>query len=151
MRAAALRRLQAETATLLGEEFVYLLWDGEKFYHYVDLGLLLEASLACGVNKRGLILSLQVLLALREIRVGKVSGSATVPHNDMLAGLRRSMFSARLLLYKTLETMHKVIPQARPRQYVDDLAQLIHGDRKYVIENASVGDWMLIETLRRSR
>ena len=31
LRAAGLRRLQAETASLFGEEFCFLLWDAEKF------------------------------------------------------------------------------------------------------------------------
>ena len=96
-----------------------------------------------------MILSMKVLLAPREIRVGRVSGLPEAPHNGMLAGLRRSNFFARLLLSKTLEAMHRVIPQAGPRQYVDDLAQLVVGDRAHVIHFASTGGWMLIEALRR--
>ena len=108
------RRLHAETVTLLGEEFAFLLWDAEKFYDNVDLSLLLEASLACSLDQRELILSLQVLLAPREIRIGMVSGEATVPRSGMLAGLRRYNFFARLLLYRTLHSIHRVIPQAGP-------------------------------------
>ena len=72
-----------------------------------------------------------------------------MPHNSMLAGLRRSNFFTRLLLFKTLAAMHRAIPQAGPRQYVDDLAQLVVGDKVHVLHNASTGGWMLIEALRR--
>ena len=135
----------------MGEDFAFLLWDAEKFYDNIDLTVLLEASTACGLDRRELILSLRVLIAPREIRIGKGSGVAVAPHNGMLAGLRRSNFFARLLLFRTLEVMHKVIPRAGPRQYVDDLAQLVIGDRDQVVSFASTGGWMLIEALRRLR
>ena len=41
LRAAALRGLQAETASILGEEFVFVLCDAEKFYDNVGPSILL--------------------------------------------------------------------------------------------------------------
>ena len=75
LRAAAMRRLRAESANLCGEEFAFVLWDAEKFYDNVDLWLLYEASINCGMPRRQMLLSLLVLLAPRQIKVGNVVGT----------------------------------------------------------------------------
>ena len=67
----------------------------------------------------------------------------------MVAGLKRANFFARLLFYSALETLHKVEPRAGPRGYVDDLTQLITGDRKEVADLAVQGAWMLSLALQR--
>ena len=143
LRAAALRRLTAEVAHLNHESFLYILWDAEKFYDNVDLSILLEAALKLGLPRREMVLCLDVLLAPREVRVGKISSPPVAPANGMLAGLKRANFFARLLLYGTLDTLHRAIPKAGPRSYVDDLTQLITGDREDVVANAVTGAWML--------
>jgi len=95
--------------------------------------------------------SLLVLLAPRQVNVGSVVGSRVRPANGMTAGLKRANFFARLLLFKTLETLHAAIPRAGPRQYVDDLAQLIWGTRQEVIELAVRSAWMLQLALKQMK
>ena len=96
-----------------------------------------------------MLLSMDVLLAPREVRVGRISGTAVAPANGMTAGLKRANFFARLLLFSTLETLHKALPRAGPRSYVDDLTQLVTGDKEEVIQTAVTGAWMLYLALQR--
>ena len=149
LRAAALRRLIAEVAGEHQEAFLFILWDAEKFYDNVDLGILLEAALRLGLPCREMVLCVDVLLAPREIRIGKVVGAAEAASNGLLAGMRRANFMARLLLFSTIETIHKAVPRAGPRSYVDDLTQLVTGERGDVAETASRGAWLLMLALRQ--
>ena len=148
LRAAALRRLRAEAASLMGEEFTYILWDAEKFYDNVDLLQLFESAIACGLDGREAVLGLAIFMAPRTIRIGRVVGSDTTPSNGMIAGIKRANYYSRLLLYNMLETMHQVIPAAAPRSFVDDLAQLITGDEETVIDLACRSVRILIAMLK---
>ena len=101
LRAAAMRRLHAESAHLCGDEFAFILWDAQTFYDNVDLWLLYEASINCGMPRRQMLLSLLVLMAPRQVKVGNVVGYRVQPANGMTAGLKRANFFATLLLFKT--------------------------------------------------
>ena len=149
LRAAALRRLIAEVAGEHQEAFLYILWDAEKFYDNVDLGILLEAALRLGLPRRQMVLCVDILLAPREIRIGKVVGTAHEPSNGLLAGLRRANFMARLLLYSAIEAIHNAVPRAGPRSYVDDLTQLVTGRRNEVADESVRGAWLLLLALKQ--
>ena len=115
LRAAALRRLEAETATLLGEEFCFVLWDAEKFYDNIDMMKLYKLSADCGMDRRQMLLGMQVLMAPRRVKIGKVMGLPIRPMNGMTAGLKRSNLYARFYFHNFLDTMHRRYPDAAPR------------------------------------
>ena len=148
LRAAALRRMRAEAASIMGDEFAFILWDAEKFYDNVDLSQLFDCAISCGLDGREAILGLSIFMAPRSIRIGKVIGDANDPSNGMIAGIKRANFYSRLLLYNVMEKMHEAIPSAGPRTFVDDLAQVITGKEDIVIDLGVRSAKLLISMLK---
>ena len=134
LRAAYLCRVLEESmvATKTGEAAgVY--WDLEAFYDTVDIVILIDQLLATDWPVRQAAVALQVHIAPRTITgVGLVSAVTHQVYTSLIAGCQYSNSVLHALLHELLDSVHRVYPIQRSREFVDDIAQNDRGDASRV-------------------
>ncbi len=132
-----MRRLGAELARATGKEFLSQFYDLQKFYDSVDVLKLIDAAIELNFDPVDITLCLQIHLAPRIL---KANGAYCIPQhvaNSILQGCSRSNSWSRLFLHRLMEDVHKVAPEARLGQHVDDVNIAAVGDIDEVV-NISV-------------
>ncbi len=96
LRAAVLSMFHDELATLSEEEVAKILWDMEKFYDNIHIGLLIKRAEDLGYPSLIIALGLQMHVAPRILRAHEHHTFCELPSNGIIAGCTQSNIFARI-------------------------------------------------------
>ncbi len=126
LRAHLLRSLEVELATVEGQFTAHVLWDMEKFFDSIKIGVLIPRLDALGYPSAVATLGLVAHRAPRVLRTGNsISRPLCNAGRSIVAGCQQSVSWARALLLRFVEGLGYVVPGSICFEHVDDLSQVV--------------------------
>ena len=119
------RNIFHEACVALGISGAQILWDFEKFFDTMEVGIVVMAALRYGYPPVPLPIAMLIHIASRVISAdGVVSLDVMLLDTSIIAGCSHSVSWTRCFLYDLLDALLRdTIPFTQIKSWVDDLSQ----------------------------
>ena len=148
LRAALMRQVKLEIATAQQIPWAEILWDINKFYDSVNLGVVAEVGFKQDYPLINLFLGLQMAAAPRRIKTDVCVSEVLKPTVSLIAGCWQAVDFSRLALWDVLEHLHAQYRPLDLGSWVDDLGHTEIGPEALVISRTVAVSRQLVRGLR---
>ena len=141
-------------AVRLGKDSLVTLWDMEKFYDNIDIGILIQEAIALEYSITLLSLGLQMHMAPRGLRCYGFCPGQVAAGNGIIAGCTQSTTYTKIYLHAVLQgfwdkyqtrillgqasltSPHDPLPEvdADMRSFIDDMSMATYGEAPHLYE-----------------